>query len=180
MLIFHIAERSRWEAAKLAGSYAQSTLGQTLEEVGFLHAAREDQWQAVLERHYSDVRAPLVLLVIDTDKLTSPWQEDPVVIDGVDDTFPHIHGPLNPGAVIEARPVARATSGRANQTFFQIFFGEMAYRMIAALIVMVLAVLVHAVLRNEAGDGAALGGALVTLVVGTLVAMRLHDRFVHS
>lgn len=180
MLIFHIAERSRWEAAKLAGSYAQSTLGQTLEEVGFLHAAREDQWQAVLERHYSDVRAPLVLLVIDTDKLTSPWREDPVVIDGSDDTFPHIHGPLNPGAVIEARPVARATSGSAHQTFFQIFFGEMAYRMIAALIVMVLAVLVHAVLRNEAGDGAALAGALVTLVAGTLVAMRLHDRFVQS
>lgn len=180
MLIFHIAERSRWEAAKLAGSYAQSTLGQTLEEVGFLHAAREDQWQAVLDRHYSDVRAPLVLLAIDTDKLTSPWREDAVSIDGVADTYPHIHGPLNPGAVVEVRPLPRTAPGRANPTFFQLFFGEMAYRMIAALLVMVAAVVAHAVLRNEAGDGAALAGALVTLVVGTVVAMRLHDRFVHA
>lgn len=180
MVIFHIAERSRWEAAKLAGSYAQSTLGQTLEEVGFLHAAREDQWEAVLDRHYADVRAPLVLLVIDTDMLTSPWREDPVTIDGVDDTYPHIVGPLNPGAVVEVRPIARSTPGTANPTFFQLFFGEMAYRMIAALVVMVLTVLVHAVLRNEAGDGTALAGALITLVVGTLVAVRLHDRFVRA
>ena len=180
MLIFHIAERSRWEAARLAGSYAQSTLGQTLEEVGFLHAAREDQWQEVLERHYSDVRAPLLLLVIDTDKLTSPWREEPVSVDGVDQTFPHIHGPLNPGAVVEVRPIARSTSAADNPTFFQIFFGEMAYRMIAALVVMVVTVAVHAVLRNEVGGGAALGGAAVVLLVGTLVAVRLHGRFVHS
>ena len=50
-------------------------------------------------RYYADVGEPLLLLTIDTDLLTSPWQEDPVG----DDTYPHIYGPLNPDAVVETR-----------------------------------------------------------------------------
>ncbi len=51
--------------------------------------------------YYADVDEPLVLLTIDTDLLDVPWREDPVG----DDTFPHLYGPLEPGAVIAVRPL---------------------------------------------------------------------------
>ncbi|WP_415630067.1 DUF952 domain-containing protein, partial [Nocardioides dubius] len=102
MLIFHIAERPRWEAAQLAGSYAWSTLGRSLDDEGFLHASRAEQVAGVIDRFYRNHDGDLLLLTIDTDLLTSPWREDQVG----DATFPHIYGPLNPSAVIEVRPLA--------------------------------------------------------------------------
>jgi uncharacterized protein (DUF952 family) len=174
MLIFHIAERSRWQAAKLAGSYAQSTLGQTLEEVGFLHASRADQWEDVRARYYADVRQPLVLLVIDTDKLASPWREDPVG----DDTYPHILGPLNPSAVVEERPLT--SLAEPSPSFFRLFFGEVAFRMVAALVVMVTVVVVHSVLRHETTPALALLGTIVAAAAVILAAIALKGRFIRS
>jgi uncharacterized protein (DUF952 family) len=96
MRIYHLAQVAHWLAARDAGSYEQSTLGRTLAEEGFIHASREDQWETVLETFYADHHGPLVLLEIDTDLLTSPWQEDQVG----DTTFPHVYGPINPSAVV--------------------------------------------------------------------------------
>lgn len=101
MVIFHLALASDWAAAQEAGSYECSTLGRSLAEVGFIHASRGDQWQEVRRAFYADVDEPLLLLVIDTDRLTSPWRQDPVG----DATYPHIHGPLNPDAVVTAVPL---------------------------------------------------------------------------
>ncbi len=168
MRIFHIAERSKWQAGKLAGAYAWSTLDKTLEDEGFLHASREDQWEAVRERYYAGVRQPLVLLVIDTDKLTAPWREDQVG----GDTYPHIYGPLNPGAVVEERPLASEAAPSA--PFFRLFFGEVIYRMVAAMLVMVAAVVAHSVVRHEVGDGEAFVAVCATLVLGPLVAWALY------
>lgn len=187
MHIFHIAEASRWQAAKLSGSYAQSTLGRTLDEEGFIHAAREDQWEDVRRRYYAGVREPLLLLVIDTAKLTSPWQEDVVG----DTTYPHIYGPLNPAAVVtavplpadaeapvEAQPVpvpAAATAPPAAEpsaSFTELFFGEMVFRMGAALLVMAFTVVLSVVGLSVAGGAGRAVGILVGLVVGGVVAFR--------
>ena len=54
------------------GAYTTSTYGVTLEQEGFIHASRADQWEAVRERFYADVDEPLVLLEIDTDLLDVP------------------------------------------------------------------------------------------------------------
>jgi glutathione S-transferase len=54
------------------------------------------------------VTAPLRLLTIDTDLLTSPWRLDPV--EGEALPFPHIYGPLNIDAVVSAEPF-RASAG---------------------------------------------------------------------
>jgi uncharacterized protein (DUF952 family) len=178
MLIFHIAERSRWQAAKLAGSYAQSTLGQTLEEVGFLHASRADQWEDVRARYYADVRQPLVLLVIDTERLTAPWSEDPVTVDGAETTYPHIYGPLNPSAVVEERLLT--STAPPTPSFFRLFFGEVAFRMGAALAVMVAVVVVHSVLRHETTPALALLGTIVAAVAVILTAIALKGRFIKS
>ncbi|UDY24744.1 DUF952 domain-containing protein [Nocardioides sp. Kera G14] len=101
MQVFHIATVADWAAAQASGVYTTSTIGRTLEDEGFLHASRGDQWEAVRERYYRGVTTPLVLLVIDTDLLTSPWREDPVG----DDTYPHIYGPLNTQAVVTTVPL---------------------------------------------------------------------------
>ena len=101
MRIYHVASRSDWERALRSGVYTTSTRGRTLEQEGFLHAARADQVAAVLERFYADVAEPLLLLEVDTDLLDVPWQEDPVD----HDTFPHVYGPLPTSAVVDVRPV---------------------------------------------------------------------------
>jgi uncharacterized protein (DUF952 family) len=171
MRIFHIAERSRWEAAKLAGAYAWSTLDRTLEQEGFIHASREDQWEGVRERFYADVREPLVLLEIDTDRLTSPWSQDPVG----DDTFPHIHGPLNPAAVVGVRPLA--STAEPSPSFFRLFLGEVLFRMLAAIVVMAAAVAVAAGVQHKTHSaGAALAGLAVTVVLGALAASVVYRR----
>jgi glutathione S-transferase len=77
----------------------------TLEQEGYLHASREDQWEAVLERYYADVTEPLVLLEIDTDLLHVPWVEE-LPHPGAAETFPHIYGPLSPDAVVSATPLS--------------------------------------------------------------------------
>jgi len=106
VLIHHLALESDWEQAKQTGSYTTSTLGQTLDQVGFIHASRAEQVKQVSDGFYRSVRKPLVRLDIDTDRLTSAWREDPV--DG--DTYPHIYGPLNLEAVTAVVPWHR--SGR--------------------------------------------------------------------
>lgn len=101
MRIYHIATAADWDQAQRTGRHTVSTLGQSLDEVGFLHASRADQWREVRRRFYGEVSEPLLLLEIDTDLLTSPWREDPVD----EETFPHIYGPLNLDAVVDVTPL---------------------------------------------------------------------------
>jgi uncharacterized protein (DUF952 family) len=101
MRIFHVASASDWQQAQQTGAYTTSTRGVTLEQEGFLHAARSEQVPGVFERYYRDAGEPLVLLTIETDQLEVPWREDPVG----DDTFPHVYGPLAPEAVVAVDPL---------------------------------------------------------------------------
>lgn len=109
MLIFHIATDADWRAAKASGAYTTSTLGVTLEQEGFLHCSRDSQAGRVLARYYAGVQEPLTLLTVDTNLLTSPWQLDDVP--GADLSFPHIYGPLNPGAVVDTTPLTKDRTG---------------------------------------------------------------------
>ena len=98
MRIFHLATEEAWVQAIAAGAYTVSTLGLDLADVGFIHCSQAEQVAGVHERFYGAVTEPLVLLSIDTDLLTSPWQLDPV--EGEPLPFPHIYGPLNIDAVV--------------------------------------------------------------------------------
>lgn len=104
MRIYHLATVADWEAAQASGAYTTSTYGVTLEQEGYLHASRADQWEAVRERFYADVAEPLVLLEIDTDLLGVPLVEEPPA-PGMTETFPHIYGPLRPAAVVGVTPL---------------------------------------------------------------------------
>lgn len=181
MLIFHIAEKPRWEAARLAGSYAWSTLGRTLDDEGFLHASRPEQVAAVLERFYRDHTGELVLLAIDTDLLTAPWREDQVG----DDRYPHIYGPLNPSAVTEVRPIAApgsaigtapSASKAPRRSFLQLWLSEFLFRITMAVFVMAVATAsgfaVAAGHRETWGLAGMVGGALIAVAIVIPVARR--------
>jgi uncharacterized protein (DUF952 family) len=101
-LIFILALRTHWRAAHQAGSYQVSTLGQSLDDVGYLHASRAAQLPGVAERHYRGVREALVLLVVD------PLLVDVPIV--VENGYPHLYGPLPVAAVTAVLPVTSAAA----------------------------------------------------------------------
>ena len=184
MRIFHLALASDWEAASRAGRYTTSTLGRTLAEEGFIHASRGDQWQGVRTRFYADVAEPLVLLVIDTDRLTAPVLDEAVVPGG--ETFPHVYGAIETSAVVEALsldPAPAIPAGStdpapvpAGQSFSSIFLAEVFHRVLLASVVMTVVVLGAAAGLGLWPGWGPLVGTVLGLVVGVLLARVVHRR----
>jgi uncharacterized protein (DUF952 family) len=108
-MIYHIAYRRDWERALEAGDYRRSTRGRTLEEQGFIHASRAGQVVATADAFFAGEQG-LVLLVIDERRVISEVREDPVP--GREETFPHIHGPLNLDAVVDVIGLEPGPDGR--------------------------------------------------------------------
>jgi len=90
--IYHLTTAPEWLQAKQKGRYESSSLA----EEGFIHCSEERQIQGVLERYFSG-KKDLVKLLIDTTLLTSPLYYD--WSPSIEDTFPHIYGPINLDAV---------------------------------------------------------------------------------
>lgn len=139
--IFHIATAADWRRTLDSGTYTTSTVGRTLEEEGFIHASRRDQVQGVFDRYYRGRREPLVLLTIDTARLT----DAEVVVEPVgDDTYPHVYGPINRRAVVDVAPLDRRG---APENVTSLWVKGMATRMGIALAVMALVTGVVVVVR---------------------------------
>lgn len=96
-IIYHITTDASWNFARETGIYTVASL----KEEGFIHCSQENQLADVKRRYYAG-RNDLLLLDIDTDKLTSPfifeWSPS------VQDTFPHVYGPINIDAVVKVSP----------------------------------------------------------------------------
>lgn len=107
--IYHIASRADWARAKRDGAYATSTIGRTLAEEGFIHASRASQVADVANMFYRSAPGELVLLVIDPARVRATIRYEHVP--GADALFPHIYGPLNPDAVLAARPFGPGPDG---------------------------------------------------------------------
>jgi uncharacterized protein (DUF952 family) len=171
--IFHLATVADWAAAQASGGYTTSTIGRTLVEEGFIHASRADQWQGVRSRYYADVTEPVVLLVIDTDRLTSPVVEEAVGEGG--ETFPHVYGPINPSAVVQTIPLDDRPDP-TDASFSELFVGEVVHRVVLAVVAMTTAVvgaLVGAALEPELGPSV---GLLIGLAAGVVLAYAVHRR----
>jgi uncharacterized protein (DUF952 family) len=107
--LLHITERSLWEAARATGTYEMSTRGRTLREEGFIHCSLRHQLPQVARLFYSDLDpGELVVLVIDSERITSPVRYEPPA-PGADE-FPHIYGPLPVDAVIAEEPYTGESS----------------------------------------------------------------------
>jgi uncharacterized protein (DUF952 family) len=118
--LFHLTEAATWESARTAGEYRQSTRGVTLEQQGFIHCSLRHQVRPVAEFIYADAD-DLVLLAIDSDKLTAPVRfepgeprepGEPGAAGPRGGDFPHIYGPIPVDAVVNVVPVTRDDSGR--------------------------------------------------------------------
>jgi uncharacterized protein (DUF952 family) len=107
--IFHITERPLWDAARGVGRYDWSTRGATLAEVGFIHCSFREQLEKVAGFLYADFTDELVVLEIDSDRIGAPIRVEN--LDGGDELFPHIYGPLDVDAVVDVLRLRR-DSGR--------------------------------------------------------------------
>jgi uncharacterized protein (DUF952 family) len=94
--LFHITEATSWQTAQVRGQY----LSASLQTAGFIHLSEQKQVKWVGTQFYRG-QSGLVLLEIDSDRLTSELRYDEVFGDG---TFPHLYGPLNLDAVLQVWP----------------------------------------------------------------------------
>src|SRR6185437_8584898 len=93
-VLFHLTTKEAWQRAVAIGDY----LAPSLEDEGFIHLSTEDQWPGVRARFFADA-IDLVLLVIDASRLRHEIRYE--LADG--ERYPHLYGPLDVSAVIEAR-----------------------------------------------------------------------------
>ncbi|MBK0330642.1 DUF952 domain-containing protein [Brachybacterium halotolerans subsp. kimchii] len=104
-LIWHITERSSWDAAVPTGRYTCSTRGRSLAEVGFIHASWPEQISMVAKRVYPDRPTDLVILEIDVQRVEAAGIAVDVEEDsrGTGRSYPHIRGPVPISAVVRLR-----------------------------------------------------------------------------
>lgn len=101
--ILHLALEADWRAAQDVGAYTVSTLGHSLDEVGFVHACEDvEQLRGVAAAAYAEVTEPLVVLTIDESSVGSSVVRE--VPDGADQAYPHVYGPVPVAAVVEVSP----------------------------------------------------------------------------
>lgn len=105
--IFHIAIVDDWDGAQRFGEYEGSTLGETLEEVGYIHATTAEHVEDVLTAVYRDVNFPVVVVVVDTEALSAAgvdvqWVDTHRSSAAIAEPTPRIMGalPLDPEVVI--------------------------------------------------------------------------------
>jgi len=111
--ILHLASNTSWLAAVEEGTYHADSLSAE----GFIHCSTASQIVDVANAFYRGQHG-LVLLVIDTDKLSSnlnwepPAHPNPERAAKVgDELFPHVYGPINVEAVVNVIPIEPAEDG---------------------------------------------------------------------
>lgn len=107
-VIYHIALAEDWERATSVGEYRVSTLGHTLDEVGFIHCGTGEQVALVANSIYRG-RRDLVLLTIDPDRVQPEIRYED--LDGHGLYFPHLYGPLHIDAVVAVSPLEPGPDG---------------------------------------------------------------------
>jgi uncharacterized protein (DUF952 family) len=100
--VFHISLPADWERAQRDGAVIDSTRGVTLADEGFVHCSFAEQLAETAVRFYGDLDE-IVVLRIDPDRLTSPLVVEE--LEASREVFPHVYGPIDLGAVVDARLV---------------------------------------------------------------------------
>jgi uncharacterized protein (DUF952 family) len=93
--IYHLAVRAEWDEAQADGRYRRSTLGASLEDIGFIHCSHAHQVPTIADLVYRG-RDDVVLLEIDPTRLDAEVRVEPAH----GDEYPHIYGPLPTDAVV--------------------------------------------------------------------------------
>jgi uncharacterized protein (DUF952 family) len=106
--IVHLCGRADWQAAQERGEYRAASL----EREGFIHFSMPVQVARTANRFFHG-RRDLVLLLIDPDRLRAELRYEPAD----NDLFPHLYGPLNLDAVVEARDFLPDEAGTFQMLF---------------------------------------------------------------
>ena len=93
-IILHITQRKNWETAQREGIYRTDSL----RDEGFIHCSTIEQVVGTANLLFES-QSGLVLLYLDTDKVKPEIKYEN--LQGGEDLFPHIYGPLNIDAVIK-------------------------------------------------------------------------------
>ncbi|GHO46600.1 DUF952 domain-containing protein [Ktedonospora formicarum] len=101
-VIYHITTATAWNTAQAVGIYRSPSL----DMEGFIHASFEHQIDEVRQNFYRSA-SDLVLLSIDPQRLTAEVRYEPGTGRDIRDPqlFPHVYGPLNLEAIIDAAPL---------------------------------------------------------------------------
>ncbi len=104
MIILHCMKKADWALARNGDSWGQ----ESVKKERFVHCSPVGYFWRVAPL-FKDEAEDLVLVCLDTEKLSSPvkW-EDP---DGTGRKYPHVYGPLNTSAVTMALPFLRDAKG---------------------------------------------------------------------
>ena len=100
---FHLIPTEAWTQRDLAAPIvAPSLVGE-----GFIHCTDgPTAMVATADRHYRTDPRDFTILTVDLDATGSPWR-----FDDPERRFPHIYGPIDPAAVLDAVPIARREDG---------------------------------------------------------------------
>lgn len=106
-VLVHLCSVDDWSSAQAHGQlWPESLAG-----AGFIHLSAPDQVHLPANRLYRG-RSDLVLLHIDTARLTAPVRWEPAISTDPDSMlFPHLHGPLPVDAVINVTRYRPGPSG---------------------------------------------------------------------
>ena len=105
--LFHIAPADAWSRA--AESYAPAEF----EREGFIHCSTQHQVIRVANTLFCG-RPDLVLLMIDTERLTAPVRYEN--LEGGRELFPHLYGPLPRPAVLAVEPLRAQGDGTFDES----------------------------------------------------------------
>jgi len=101
-MLFHIVSVADWVGR--AETYAPSSF----DADRFIHCSKSNQIEAVAKRLFRG-RADLLLLTIDPNRVHAPIRYEN--LEGGDEQFPHIYGPLNVDAVVTVRALRVSEEG---------------------------------------------------------------------
>ena len=92
-IIYHLSTRAAWQAAAEAGAYTADSLASE----GFIHCSTAQQVRATATRIFAG-RTDLILLCVDSAQVEPEIRYEN--LEGGDNLFPHIYGPLAFAAVV--------------------------------------------------------------------------------
>lgn len=105
-LILHLTTPEAWRTAQQTGEYRAPTL----ETEGFIHCSLPEQIARVANAWFAGWE-DLVLLILDGSRLRPEVRFEPGA-DRAEELFPHVYGPINLDAVIQAMDYHPASNGR--------------------------------------------------------------------
>ena len=107
--IFHLTTAREWAEAVKAGWYRRSTRGHSLDEVGFIHCGFAHQVERIADFLYAG-EVTVLLLVIDPAGVAAEVRVEN--LDGGEELFPHVYGPLPVAAVVDTVTLNADAAGR--------------------------------------------------------------------